>query len=139
MKKILSLLTMLSTSACLFASTSPYKVNDAAIDQLFAQSQDISLSLSGDMTLVNMNQPAAVQIAGSGQTVGGFLLRWFFCGGIALHRKYMGSDWGSLWWKYFCIPVAGGVAACGDGLWVLFSGKKALSKYKGNDKWFVWA
>lgn len=139
MKIFLSLIALLGTSVCLFASTAQYKVNDAAIDQLFAQSQDVSLSLAGDMTLTNMNQPAAMQITGGGQSVGGFLLRSFFCGFLAIHRKYMGSDWGSLWWKYFCIPVAGGVANLGDFCWVLFSGKKALNKYKGSDKWFVWA
>jgi hypothetical protein len=51
----------------------------------------------------------------------------------------MGSDWNQLWWKYFCIPVAGGVANLGDFCWVLFSGNKALSKFKGTNKWFVWA
>lgn len=127
-----------AVSSFAFASTDKYKVNDAAVDQLFAQSQDISSSVADEMMLATINQPASVKAAG-GQTVGGFLIRWFFCGGIALHRHYMGGDWGSLWWKYFCIPIAGGVAWCGDGIVVIFNGKSGLSKYKGNDKWFVWA
>ncbi len=138
MKKLLFILGFFAVSSFAFASTDKYKVNDAAVDQLFAQSQDISSSVADEMTLANVNQPASVQAAG-GQTVGGYLIRCFFCGGIALHRKYMGGDWGSLWWKYFCVPVAGGVAACGDFWWVVFKGNSALSKYKGNDKWFVWA
>ena len=138
MKKLLFIVGFFAVSSFAFASTDKYKVNDAAVDQLFAQSQDISSSVADEMTLANVNQPAAVQ-AGGGQTVGGYLIRAFFCGGIALYRHYMGGDWGSLWWKYLCIPVAGGVAACGDFWWVVFKGNSALSKYKGNDKWFVWA
>ena len=139
MKKLYFILGFLSIGLFAFANTDKYKVNDAAVDQMFAQSHDISADLiSGDMSIVNLNQPS-VQVASGGQTVGGFLLRSFFCGFIALHRKYMGSDISGLWWKYFCIPVAGGVANLGDFCWVLFSGKSALSKYKGNDKWFVWA
>ena len=138
MKKLLFVLGFFAVSSFAFAGTDKYKVNDAAVDQMFAQSTDISSSIADEMSIVSINQPAAVQ-AGGGQTVGGYLIRAFFCGGIALHRHYMGGDWGSLWWKYFCIPVAGGVAACGDFWWVVFKGNSALSKYKGNDKWFVWA
>lgn len=139
MKKTLLILSFLGLSLFSFAgNTDKYRVNDEAVDQLFAQSQDISSAIAGEMSLVGLNQPA-VQVAGGGQTVGGFLLRSFFCGFIALHRKYMGGDWGSLWWKYMCIPIAGGVANLGDFCWVLFSGSNALSKYKGTDKWFVWA
>ncbi|MBI4930896.1 MAG: hypothetical protein HY841_09055 [Bacteroidetes bacterium] len=140
MKKLLFALGFFGITLFSFAGNGEkYKVNDAAVDQLFAQSQDVSSALAdGDMTLVNLNQPST-QVVGGGQTVGGFLLRSFFCGFIAIHRKYMGSDLGSLWWKYFCIPVAGGVANLGDFCWVLFKGNSALSKYKGSDKWFVWA
>ena len=138
MKKLLFVLGFFAVSSFSFAGTDKYKVNDAAVDKMFAQSQDISSSVADEMSVASINQPAAVQTAG-GQTVGGYLIRCFFCGGIALHRHYMGGDWGSLWWKYFCIPVAGGVAACGDFWWVVFKGNSALSKYKGNDKWFVWA
>ena len=138
MKKLLFIFGFFAASSFSFAGTEKYKVNDTAIDQMFAQSQDISSSITDEMSLENINQPVAVQ-AGGGQTVGGYLIRCFFCGSIALHRNYMGGDWGSLWWKYFCIPVAGGVAVCGDFWWVVFKGNSALSKYKGSDKWFVWA
>ena len=138
MKKLLFILGFFAVSSFAFASTEKYKVNDAAVDQMFAQAQDISSSVAGEMTLVNLNQPT-VQMTAGGQTVGGFLLRSYFCGFIALHRKYMGGDWSQLWWKYLCIPVASGVANLGDFCWVLFKGGSALSKYKGNNKWFVWA
>ena len=139
MKKLLFIAIFLGTGLVSFAgNVEKYKVNEAAVDQMFSQSQDISSSIAGEMSLASINQPA-VQVAGGGQTVGGYLIRCFFCGGIALHRSYMGGDWGSLWWKYFCIPIAGEVAVCGDFWWVVFSGNSALSKYKGSSKWFVWA
>ena len=139
MKKLLLIAGFLGAGLLSFAgNVEKYKVNDAAVDQMSAQSQDVSSSFADEMTLANMNQPVGAEVAKGGQSVGGFLIRCFFCGGIALHRAYMGSDWGKLWWKYFCIPVAGGVAAYGDFCWVLFTGNSALSKYKGTDKWFVW-
>lgn len=140
MKKLLFALGFFAVSSLSFAgSGEKYRLNDAAVDQMFAQAQDVSSALANEMTLAGMNQPSVMEASASGQSVGGFLIRCFFCGGIALHRKYMGSDWGSLWWKYFCIPIAGGVAALGDFCWVLFSGSSALGKFKGTDKWFVWA
>ena len=139
MKKLLFALGFFAISSFVFAGTENYKVNDAAIDQLFAQSQDISSSMADEMTMASMNQHVAAPAVKGGQSVGGYLIRCFFCGGIALHRHYMGGDWGKLWWKYLCVPVVGGVAACGDFWWVVFKGNSALSKYKGNDKWFVWA
>lgn len=120
---------------CLIGSSfaSNYKVDETAVDQLFASSVDVTFT-SGDLSAFDVNTNAAA----GGTSVGGFLLRNFFCGFIALHRKYMGGDWNQLWWKYFCIPIAGGVANLGDFLYVLFVGQDALDKYDGEDKWFVW-
>lgn len=140
MKKLLFVFGFFAVSSLSFAGIGEtYKVNDLAVDKMFEQSVDVSASLADEMALGGLNHPASIQASAGSQSVGGFLIRAFFCGGIALHRHYMGGDWGSLWWKYLCIPVAGGVAALGDFCWVLFSGDAALSKYKGNDKWFVWA
>jgi hypothetical protein len=140
MKKLFFILGFFAVSSLSFAGIGEkYKVNDAAVDQMFAESQDVSSMVVYELNFASMNQSSSVQVAAGGQSVGGFLVRAFFCGGIALHRKYMGGDWGSLWWKYLCIPVAGGVAALGDFCWVLFSGNSALNKFKGSDKWFVWA
>lgn len=139
MKRLFFSLSFFAASICAIAGNGDkYRVNDASVDQMFAQSQDVSSLLVDEMSLVGLNQPSAVQGASGAQTVGGFLLRNVLCGSIALHRKYMGSDIGKLWWKYLCIPVAGGLASCGDFWFVVIKGNKALSKYKGSDKWFVW-
>ena len=137
MRKLLFVLGFFVSGSFAFAGTEKYKVDDAAVDQLFAQSQDISSDMiPGPTTVMDMNQSAGQKLAG-GQTIGGFLLRTFFCGWIGLHRHYMGSD--DMWWRYlitavFCVNLPAAV----DFFWVLFVGDDALSKYKGSDKWFVW-
>jgi hypothetical protein len=67
----------------------------------------------------------------------GYLLRCWFCGGIALHRYYMGTTEGFMWALYCCVPVVGGVAQLVDFFWVIFE-DDALSKYKNNNKYLVW-
>ncbi|MCX7729413.1 MAG: hypothetical protein N2203_08080 [Bacteroidia bacterium] len=71
------------------------------------------------------------------QTRGGYLLRAFFCGGIALHRYYMGTSNQWMWAMYFCIPVVGEVTACVD-FWGAVFDKDFYLKYKNNDKYIVW-
>ena len=137
MKKLLCSLSFFALSLFAFAGTDKYKVNDAAVDQMFAQSQDISLSLVNEVTVLNLNQ--SVLKVSDGQTVIGFLVRDFFCGFIGLHRVYTGSDSSDMWWKYcgttiFCLHIP----AIVDFFWVLFAGNKALDKYKGNDSFIVW-
>ena len=120
---------------CLLSAgfASDYKLDETAVDQMFTASTDVTFSPEAQAAFAA--NPTTVT---GGKSVGMFLVWNFFCGGLALHRKYMGSDWGKLWWKYFCIPVAGGVASCGDFLYVLIKGDDALSNYDGNDDWFVW-
>ena len=138
MKNFLVSFIFFITSLFAFSGTEKYKVNDAALDQMFGQSQDISSALViGDISFVNFNQPS-IGVDDEVQTESGYLTRWFFCGFIAMHRHYMGGDWSTLWWKYLCVPFASQVAWCGDGLLVVLKGKTILEKYKGNNKWFVW-
>jgi hypothetical protein len=142
MKKIITLCAVAGLSfATALAGNSNYKVDDASIDQLFAQSEDISMTASTDFALQNTNLAANLSSVNGGgeKTVGGFLIRAWFCGFIALHRSYMGTGGKTLWYYYFCIPVMGGVTSCVDFWWVVFKGKDALNKYKDNSKFIVWA
>lgn len=137
MKKIFSVLAFFVCLASYgaFASSSDYKLDEGQVDQLFAASDDVT-SIAMDEVNALALQPVAVK--GGGQTVGGYLLRSYFCGFIALHRKYMGGDWGKLWWKYFCIPVVGSVTNFVDFWWVVFMGRDAMDNYDGEDKFIVW-
>ena len=90
MKKLLFSLAFLT---CLFAtnlaSASTYKVDEATVDQLFSASDDVTFTASEEAYAL-MN-PSTQALTKGDKTVGGFLLRAFFCGGFALHRYYMGT------------------------------------------------
>jgi hypothetical protein len=136
MKKLLLIPAFM---VCLLTSSfaSNYKVDEANVDQLFASSEDVTLT-AADEAYSLMNTTSSIKAEGE-KTVGGFLVRAFFCGGFALHRYYMGTDGKQLFWYYFCIPVMGGVAGCVDFWWVVFKGKEAMDKYTNNGKFLVWA
>ena len=115
-------------------AASEFKVDESSLDALFEQSKDVSATYTTDF--ITLSGTSSELDAQGGKTVGGYLVRCFFCGGIALHRSYMGGE--GLWWKYFCIPIAGQVAALVDFWWVVIAGDDALKKYSGNDAFFVW-
>lgn len=136
MKK-LTLLLGLALGLNLSVFANKYKLNDAALNQMIEQSQEIIIdeSNAADFSLTNT---VDMQLSKADtKTRGGFLLRSFFCGGIALHRYYMGTAKKHMWALYFCVPVAGGVAACVD-FWGSVFDKDFHQKFANNDKWFVW-
>lgn len=123
------------------AGESNYILDEQAVDQQISQATEVSFDNAvADLSVLNGQAINSIAIKGGGsQTVGGYLVRAFFCGGIALHRYYMGTGGKSMWWFYFCVPVVGGVDACVDFWWVVFKGSEAMNKYKDNSKFFVWA
>ncbi len=127
---ILAAVAGLSFSQQSFAS---YRVDENAIEQQLAGAEDVSLSASEEASALMSNSQISEE-----KTVGGFLIRAYFCGGFALHRYYMGTGGASLFWYYFCIPVVGGGTACIDFWYVVFKGKEALNKYADNAKFWVW-
>jgi hypothetical protein len=114
-----------------------YFVNDNAIEDLFATSEDQTAEML-DLSNPLLTSSVMGTKAAANQTVVGFLLRSYFCGFIALHRSYMGTGGKTLWYYYFCIPVVGGVVNFVDFCWVLFKGSDAMNKYKDNPKFIVW-
>ena len=138
MKKLSSLLSIVWLTASMTFAANYYKINDAVIDQMFAQSEDVTLTFTDQLSSLYMINSVNFAALSEGKTVGGFLLRAYFCGFIALHRSYMGTGDKNLFFLYFCVPVAGMVAAFVDFWWVVFKGEEALNKYADNPKWFVW-
>lgn len=128
MKKLLLVFSLVVMTAGL-SFGSNYKLNDEAVDNLFAQADDVSLVADA----AEFSMPALAE-----PTKTGYLIRAFFCGSFGLHRSYMGTGGKTLWYYYLCIPVAGGVVACVDFWYVVIKGDEALSKYKDNPKWVVW-
>lgn len=116
-------------------SASTYKVNESALSAAFAQADDVSITAAAEA--FQLMYPDQAKVAGD-KTVGGFLLRAYFCGGFALHRYYMGTGGTPFFWYYFCIPVVGGLTACIDFWYVVFKGKEGLDKFADNPKFWVW-
>ncbi|MBW8050794.1 MAG: hypothetical protein FVQ77_10760 [Cytophagales bacterium] len=139
MKKLSALLLLVCLTVSITFAANNYKIDDVAIDQLFVQSEDVTLTLTDELSsltsIISINMMALPE----GKTVGGYLLRAYFCGFFALHRSYMGTGDKNLFFLYFCVPVASSIAAFVDFWWVVFKGEEALNKYTDNPKWFVWA
>jgi hypothetical protein len=133
MKKLFLIAVAILFVGSSFASSttsSSYIADDNQIEQLFASSEEVSLSSSNEATalLSKVNSITADET-----TKTGFLVRAFFCGGFALHRSYMGTK--GMFIKYFCtLGIVGTIDFC----IVLIKGDEAFSKFKGNDKFWVW-
>jgi len=118
------------------AQANKYKMNEVELTQTFEKSKEVTFN---EMYAADFNTTVIdLNLKGDGEkTRGGFLLRTFFCGSIALHRYYMGTGKKHMWALYFCVPIAGGLAACVDFWGAVFS-KDFYKKFENNDKWFVW-
>jgi hypothetical protein len=134
MKKLILILAAIVGITFSQNSFASYYADETAIELQLAAAQDVSLSASQLAT----EMLAAPQVVNGDKTVGGFLIRAYFCGGFALHRYYMGTGGASLFWYYFCIPVVGGFTAFVDFWYVVFKGKEGLNKYADNPKFWVW-
>jgi len=136
MKKILSILA-LALGSVTFAYSNKYQLNEKQVEDAFSKSTEVSYTEMFSSEVNSLSLITTEMRSGGTKTRGGYLLRSFFCGGIALHRYYMGTNRGAMWALYFCVPVAGGVAACVD-FWGAVFDADFYQKYENNDKWFVW-
>lgn len=135
MKKIFLAFAM-SIAVVGSALANNYKLDETSIEAAFAASEDISLVASDEANTLAL---ASVNGTLDEPSMGGYLLRSFFCGFIGLHRSYMGTGGKTLWYYYLCIPIYGGIVNCVDFWGVVFMGQKQLDKYKNNPKFNVWA
>ena len=134
MKKIL---LSLALTLSLGSFASKYSVEEQSVDNLFANSTEITFEQKMASELTPVSQGMNLSMPSDTKTRTGYLVRAFFCGGIALHRYYMGTNKKAMWAMYLCIPVFGGINACVDFWWVVFN-KEALDKYSNNDSYVVW-
>lgn len=129
---------LLAAGICLSAVTfsfanASYTLDEAAVDEMFTQSEDVTVQLfssAADVSQFNFAGVAAPQ-----ETVGGFIIRAFFCGIIGLHRSYVGAE--DIWWKYLVMSIIGigGIVTCVDMIIAIVSG---LDTFQGNDSWIAW-
>ncbi len=144
MKKIIFVFVVsLFISSFSFANVSEYRINDNAVESLFAQAEEISIfnaadfkDMSPDLEL--MTNPG--QLKGSTPIVA-FVLCFFF-GGIGIHRLYLGTDpvvviaYCAL---SLCTGIGGAILWCGDSL-VLLIGviENNVDKYVENTALIMW-
>lgn len=115
---------------------SKFQIDETKLAALETQVKEISVNEVDNYLSETTSVKFALKNAPE-QTRGGYLLRAFFCGGIALHRYYMGTNNKWMWAMYFCIPVAGEITAFVD-FWGAVFNKDFYLKYKNNDKFIVW-
>ncbi|QSE95992.1 NINE protein [Fulvivirga lutea] len=135
MKKVL-LLTMLMAfiaSANSFASANKYKVDEAAIDQVFESSINV-VSAESD---INMMDITSVKAANDDKNVWVALLLDWVLGGLAIHRVYLGGR--PVLIVGYLLTCGGifGLLPLGDFIALLIN-MKDISKYVDNDAFIMW-
>ena len=144
MKKfILLFATVFAFAFNAMADTDPYVVDDNAIDQLFAEATEVSLSDINDGFInsgilmpdaQNTNQAELKQA----NPWGAWAICWFV-GGFGIHRHYMGTK--SSMWAIYTFTCGGifGIVPVVDWIVLLVGAiKDDIRDYCNNDQFFMW-
>lgn len=135
MKKVL-LLTLLMAfiaSANSFATSSKYKVDDMAIDQVFEN----SINVVSTESEVNIMDITSVKASNEDKNVWIALLLDWILGGIAIHRVYLGGR--PILIVGYLLTCGGifGLLPLGDFIALLINNGD-ISKYVDNDAFIMW-
>ncbi len=135
MKKIL-LLALVCTLGFAYSSkaSSIYQVNDNAIEAALNTATPVAVQADDAGSLFS---PMAIQAKGSDKNVWVACILDWLLGGIAVHRVYLGSTPAMIF--YYLITGCGifGIVPTID-LIVLLINNQDISKYVGNNKYFMW-
>ena len=144
MKKLLVLcllLTAMVTAQAADVSTEAYVIDDQQVEQLFTQSEDISLSTVNASLLQNQQLTAGLtgtaRIKANKEFVPALLLN-IFLGGLGIHRLYLGTK--TFTWVGYILTCGGifGIVPLVD-LVVLIINNDNISPYIDNSKFFMWS
>lgn len=120
------------------ATNANYYISDSSVDQLFAQSTEISL-LNVDFNNLMTNNASQTVVQEKNAVVA-----WALCwvvGGFGIHRHYLGTK-GSMWaiYTFTCFGIFGIVPTV-DWFVLLIDGivNKNIQKYENNEKFFMWS
>ncbi|MVM39756.1 NINE protein [Spirosoma sp. HMF3257] len=123
-------------------STDSYVINDSQVEQLMAQSEDVSLSIANTNLFQSEHMASGLtgttQVKAGGKDFVAALLLNFFLGGFGIHRLYLGTE--TLTWVGYILTCGGifGVVPLVDFI-VLIVNHDNLSPYIDNPKFFMWA
>ncbi len=141
MKKFVLVFSFLFfTSYFSFASVSDYRIDDNAVESLFAQAEEVSILNSVDFN----DMPAGIelmtnpeQLEGSDTPIVAFLL-CSFLGGLGVHRLYLGTE-AIVFIAYLCTGGGFGILTCGDWIMLLIGViNDDISKYVDNPALIMW-
>lgn len=136
MKKIFMLTlvgAMLMSFSSMASGSEKYRISDESVEALFATATDVTSTLT---SAVSFNAFGTEAVLAEKNALVAILLD-FFLGGIAIHRVYLGGK---------PILVLGYFITCGGifgivpliDLIVLAINFDDISKYVGNNKFFMW-
>jgi TM2 domain-containing membrane protein YozV len=136
MKKILFALALILGAS--FASySSNYYVNDAAVDDLFANSTEVAFAEISNLSALDVNEGASFN-QGKDPVVA-TLICWIV-GGFGIHRHYLGTKGGM--WAIYTFTCGGifGIVTTVDFFVLIIDGiiNKNIDKYTDNEKFFMW-
>lgn len=145
MKRLLLSLMLTGASLGVYATDAPaesYLIDDQKVEQLLAQSEDMSLAIAENnmlqapaLAMAATNSPT--QIKASKEFVPALLLN-FFLGYLGIHRLYLGTK--PMTWIGYILSCGGifGVVPLVDFI-VLIINSQDISPYIDNPKFFMWA
>jgi TM2 domain-containing membrane protein YozV len=137
MKKIL-LLALVCTLGFAYSSkaSSIYQVNDNAIEAVLSTATPVAVQ-ADDAGSLSLLSPMAIQAKGSDKNAWIAAIIDILIGGIGIHRVYLGSKPVMIF--YYIITGCGifGIVPLID-LIVLVINNEDISKYVGNNKYFMW-
>lgn len=136
---LLTLATLTARATDLSAEA--YVINDQQVEQLFAQSDDVSLATVStnllDSQQMNANLSGTARVKATKEFVPALLLN-IFVGGLGIHRLYLGTE--TLTWVGYILTCGGifGIVPLID-LVVLIIDNDNISPYVDNPKFFMWS
>lgn len=137
------LIACVFTTTAINASIAQFKVNDAQIDQIFDNSQELNSTAAAqfDFNPASSNELGAssnmTKVAGDKNPVVAFILAWFL-GTLGVHRFYLGTK--ALTGVGYILTCGGfGIVAFVDWVMLLIGLiDDDISKYVDNPKFFMW-
>jgi TM2 domain-containing membrane protein YozV len=120
------------------ASANSYQLDNAAVDQMFAQAEVVDFFAAETMApLAESGYSSNAQFVDEKDPLVAFLLSWFL-GYLGIHRAYLGTSTGTI--VGYILTLGGcGIVATIDWIMLLIGlVNNDISQYIDNPKFFMW-
>ncbi len=136
MKKLFAILIAL-VAINIHVSANEYKVNDRAVDQMFANATSVSTTQIADFSSLPTPQ-SELRRSSKNAWVAWALTYTAAVGVCGIHRLYLGSNTG-VFIAYLCTGGGCGIIQTVDWVVLLIGAlNNDISKYEDNEKLFMW-